>query len=258
MNSIGSKDVLKDTRNPRRKDQRFTFLSLESPVYTWRQVATDTGTLEVDDFVDFFKWTMSYRKDADLSLFYGSVKCRHKLINSSTVHQRRKQKKGKAVVAFETLHRYRRLWRLRSFALPRTRLEKTMAIIDGRQFTAKQLADYLKKLNANSTLYNVYFDWKENYEVESGQKQMTRHAICDLCRKLFCFITICVTINQVALLKYKVDSNYELLKYSLRLSDIGSWFIKWGDFWTVAIAELIHIFLLVFCNDSIKFHHLHV
>ena len=258
MNSIGSKDVLKETRNPRRKDQRFIFLSLESPVYTWGQVGMDTATLEVDDFVEFFNWTMSYRNDADLPLFYGSVKRRNKLINSSTVHQRRKQKKGKAVVAWMASHcltdsrredyirhlkryiaidvygdcghlrcpkdptggdsddhcydllesRYkfylsfensictdyvtekffqimaRNLVPIVYGGANYSRIAPPHSYIDARQFPAKQLADYLNKLDANDTLYSEYFDWKVNYDVESGQKQMTRHAICDLCRKL--------------------------------------------------------------------------
>lgn len=56
--------------------------------------------------------------------------------------------------------------------------------IDARQFTPKQLADYLLKLDADDRLYNEYFWWKKHFTVESGLEQMTRHGFCDLCKKL--------------------------------------------------------------------------
>ncbi len=56
--------------------------------------------------------------------------------------------------------------------------------IDARKYEPKQLAAYLKMLDANDTLYNEYFWWKEHYVVESGLEQMTRRGFCDLCQKL--------------------------------------------------------------------------
>lgn len=56
--------------------------------------------------------------------------------------------------------------------------------IDARQFKPKELAAYLKLLDANDTLYKEYFWWKDHYRVEYSVEDMTRHAFCDLCRKL--------------------------------------------------------------------------
>lgn len=56
--------------------------------------------------------------------------------------------------------------------------------INALDFTPKELADYLKLLDANDTLYNEYFWWKSHYRVESGVEQMASHAFCDLCQKL--------------------------------------------------------------------------
>ena len=56
--------------------------------------------------------------------------------------------------------------------------------IDARKFEPKQLAEYLKMLDANDTLYNEYFWWKDYYTVEAGIGQMARHGFCNLCKKL--------------------------------------------------------------------------
>ena len=56
--------------------------------------------------------------------------------------------------------------------------------IDARQFKPKELAAYLKLLDANETLYNEYFWWKDHYRVEYSVEDMTRHGFCDLCQKL--------------------------------------------------------------------------
>lgn len=56
--------------------------------------------------------------------------------------------------------------------------------INALQFTPEELANYLKKLDANDTLYNEYFWWKDHFDVESGVQQMARHGFCDLCEKL--------------------------------------------------------------------------
>ncbi len=56
--------------------------------------------------------------------------------------------------------------------------------IDARNFTPKELAAYLLKLDSNDTLYNEFFKWKEIYTAEAGVQSMARHAFCELCRKL--------------------------------------------------------------------------
>ncbi|KZS16765.1 putative Alpha--fucosyltransferase C [Daphnia magna] len=56
--------------------------------------------------------------------------------------------------------------------------------IDARTFKPKELAAYLKLLEANDTLYNDYFWWKEYYDVEFSVGDMSRHGFCDLCQQL--------------------------------------------------------------------------
>lgn len=56
--------------------------------------------------------------------------------------------------------------------------------INALDFTPETLAEYLKMLDANDTLYNEFFWWKGHYEVEAGVDQMSRHGFCDLCEKL--------------------------------------------------------------------------
>jgi alpha-1,3-fucosyltransferase len=56
--------------------------------------------------------------------------------------------------------------------------------IDARKFKPEELAAYLKLLDANDTLYNEYFWWKDYYDVEYSIEDMSRHGFCDLCQKL--------------------------------------------------------------------------
>ncbi|XP_046448424.1 alpha-(1,3)-fucosyltransferase C-like [Daphnia pulex] len=56
--------------------------------------------------------------------------------------------------------------------------------IDARKFKPKELAAYLKLLDANDTLYNEYFWWKDYYDVKYSIEDMSRHGFCDLCQKL--------------------------------------------------------------------------
>lgn len=56
--------------------------------------------------------------------------------------------------------------------------------IDAGQYTPKELANLLLKLDKDDRLYNEYFWWKSHYRVESGLNQMSRHGFCDLCKKL--------------------------------------------------------------------------
>jgi alpha-1,3-fucosyltransferase len=56
--------------------------------------------------------------------------------------------------------------------------------IDALDFTPEKLAEYLKLVDSNDTLYNEYFWWKDHYDVEAGVDQMASHGFCDLCKKL--------------------------------------------------------------------------
>jgi alpha-1,3-fucosyltransferase len=56
--------------------------------------------------------------------------------------------------------------------------------IDALQYTPRQLANYLKLLDSNQTLYEQYFEWKKHYVVHRGLRKMTKDAFCHLCEKL--------------------------------------------------------------------------
>ncbi|XP_057376630.1 alpha-(1,3)-fucosyltransferase C-like [Daphnia carinata] len=59
------------------------------------------------------------------------------------------------------------------------------SFIDASKFSkTKDLAAYLKLLDANDALYNEYFWWKDHYRVEYSINDRSRHAFCDLCQKL--------------------------------------------------------------------------
>ena len=59
------------------------------------------------------------------------------------------------------------------------------SFIDALEFEGpKELADYLNLLDQDDRLYREYFEWKQEFIVESGVDQMARHAFCDLCEKL--------------------------------------------------------------------------
>lgn len=65
-----------------------------------------------------------------------------------------------------------------------TKIAPQHSFIDARKYQPRQLANYLKMLDKNETLYNQYFWWKEYYTVKSGIAQMARQGFCDLCKKL--------------------------------------------------------------------------
>ncbi|EFX62482.1 hypothetical protein DAPPUDRAFT_336888 [Daphnia pulex] len=56
--------------------------------------------------------------------------------------------------------------------------------IDARKFKPKELAAYLKILDADDALYNEYFWWKDHYHVEFITENTSRHGFCSLCQKL--------------------------------------------------------------------------
>jgi alpha-1,3-fucosyltransferase len=65
-----------------------------------------------------------------------------------------------------------------------SRIAPPHSYIDARQFEPKQLADYLKKLDADDALFKEYLQWKDKYIVENGEQIGIQNAFCDLCRKL--------------------------------------------------------------------------
>ena len=56
--------------------------------------------------------------------------------------------------------------------------------IDARRFSPRGLATYLKRLAANDTLYNNFFQWKDRYLVKTRYPDMAERALCHLCEKL--------------------------------------------------------------------------
>ncbi|KAL7644194.1 UNVERIFIED_CONTAM: hypothetical protein RMT77_005020 [Armadillidium vulgare] len=57
------------------------------------------------------------------------------------------------------------------------------SFIDAKDFsTEMELASYMKKVASNATLYNEYFKWREDYDVDVGLPY--KPLICDLCKKL--------------------------------------------------------------------------
>jgi len=58
------------------------------------------------------------------------------------------------------------------------------SFIDASQYSPRQLADYLRRLDADDRLYNEFFWWKPHYRVEGRYPFMAQRALCQLCRKL--------------------------------------------------------------------------
>jgi alpha-1,3-fucosyltransferase len=56
--------------------------------------------------------------------------------------------------------------------------------IDARKFKPKELAAYLKILDADDSLYSEYFWWKDHYRLEFISENTSRHGFCGLCQKL--------------------------------------------------------------------------
>ena len=234
----------------RQQRQRVVFFSQESPVHTWSGKAVNPK-----HFNNFFNWTMTYRIDSDIPLFYGRIqRLQHSLL-SPNIRNNNATNKTRLVAWMvshcstdsrreeyvEQLKRHikvdvygdcgnmkcPRSWDFSSAncydmlesrykfylsfenaicrdyvtekffqALQRnivpivyggadySRIAPPHSYIDARLFEPIQLADYLLKLNANDSLYNEFFYWKEQYSVEAGLAQMARYGFCELCRKL--------------------------------------------------------------------------
>ena len=58
------------------------------------------------------------------------------------------------------------------------------SFINAMDYTPRQLARLLHRLEFNKTLYNEYFWWKEHYRVETGMRKMIRDAYCHMCQQL--------------------------------------------------------------------------
>lgn len=58
------------------------------------------------------------------------------------------------------------------------------SFIDARLYEPQQLADYLKRLDADANLYEEFFRWKRNYDVEAGVVSMMNRGFCQLCHRL--------------------------------------------------------------------------
>ena len=245
----------------RSQKQRFVYFTIESPIYTWGK-SRKVNETEVLLYANFYNWSMSYKEDADIHLFYGSFKPK---INPSspsstaTIKKNISSSSNGAIVAWMASHcrtdsrredyikqlqrhiavdTYGRCGKVRCHKQPGTavsteecydvieskykfylsfenslctdyvteklfrvltrnivpivyggadysRIAPPHSYIDARQFEdAKQLADYLLVLDKNDTLYNEYFEWKDKYDVESGEELMALNGFCNLCRKL--------------------------------------------------------------------------
>lgn len=65
-----------------------------------------------------------------------------------------------------------------------SRIAPPHSYINAMDYEPRQLADYLKVLDANHSLYSQFFWWKKHYNVEAGLSQMVRNGFCELCKKL--------------------------------------------------------------------------
>ncbi|EFX76413.1 hypothetical protein DAPPUDRAFT_248921 [Daphnia pulex] len=64
------------------------------------------------------------------------------------------------------------------------RIAPAGSYIDARRYHPAQLADYLRRLDADDTLYQEFFRWKKDYAVEAGVASMARRGFCHLCSRL--------------------------------------------------------------------------
>ncbi|KAI9554680.1 hypothetical protein GHT06_019956 [Daphnia sinensis] len=247
---------------PRRKYQRFVFLTQESPD-SMIDKAVNVTTLG-----NVFNWTMSYKANSDIPMFYGRIipkstapknlKETQQRIRETHLAENYAANKTRLVAWLvshcETPgHRERYVTQLRKFIrvfiygdcgtfkcaqsslYPSTSSTECYSMIESKykfylsfensicddyvtekffeamnlrlipivygganyskiapvhsyinalEYSPQELANYLKILDANDTLYNEFFWWKDHYEVESHVTQMSRHSFCDLCKKL--------------------------------------------------------------------------
>lgn len=61
-------------------DVRFVFLSQEPPMYTWDMSGSNTS--QAIDYINFFNWSMSYRRDSDVPFPYGLIRPKSSLIST--------------------------------------------------------------------------------------------------------------------------------------------------------------------------------
>ena len=249
----------KEVNYSRKSNQRFVFFSQEPPMYTWGG-SGQVDTNEVNLYVNYFNWSMSYRNDADVQLFYGATKLKDNFniipLNNNKIKSTNQsivvwmashcQTDGRREDYVRELNRYisvdsygncgkivegcvksassgdspeecyemieskykfylsfenslctdyvtekffqilnRNLVPVVYGAADYNRIAPPNSYIDALQFNSpKDLANYLITLDGNDELYKKYFDWKDHYVVEAGQKQMVLNGFCNLCRKL--------------------------------------------------------------------------
>jgi alpha-1,3-fucosyltransferase len=245
----------------RRKHQRLVFITQESP--------HSMHTIDVTTMGNLFNWTMSYKFDSDVQLFYGRIRpgptapktpeeiqkfiegtrhpsaknyaankteqvvwmvshCDTPSLRETYVRQLRKfipvdiyggcgnltcphsnlnfisdpkcynmmERKYKFYLSFENSicndYVTEKFFEIMNHDMipvvyggaNYSQLASPHSYIDALEFTPEKLAEYLMRLDANDTLYNEYFWWKDHYQVEAGVEQMSRHGFCDLCKKL--------------------------------------------------------------------------
>lgn len=58
------------------------------------------------------------------------------------------------------------------------------SFIDARRYSPEGLASYLKRVAANDTLYNNFFQWKNHYVVSTRYPDIAERTLCRLCERL--------------------------------------------------------------------------
>jgi len=99
--------------------------------------------------------------------------------------------------------------------------------------SVKELADYLKVLDGNDTLYNQYFEWKEHYVVKSyfnapHTNSAARRGMCGLCSKLH---DPSRPVNVVKNLTkwWNDEAECKVLKFPKDNADNDTWMVKDDD-----------------------------
>ena len=85
--------------------QKFVFFNQEPPgVYTWGKEEGKEMNQVVKQFENYFNWSMTYRHDADVHFFYGSVRPKLSTNSSSLNHFSNEMKNGSSIVAWMVSH----------------------------------------------------------------------------------------------------------------------------------------------------------
>ena len=136
--------------------------------------------------------------DVDVYGQCGNLNCKNKLVNESLNCYDMIESNYKFYLSFENSicpgyvsEKFFRIVQLTESVVPvvyggadYASIAPPHSYIDARQFKPKELADYLKKLDANDTLFAEYLQWKGKYEIENTDQRAFQNAFCELCRKL--------------------------------------------------------------------------